>query len=47
MSTSIGVHTVDASRETIPEEVIRIADEALYRAKDDGRNCVRHSLISA
>lgn len=47
MSTSIGVHTVDASRETIPEEVIRIADEALYRAKDDGRNCVRHSVISA
>ena len=44
MSTSIGVHTVDASRETVPEEVIRIADEALYRAKDDGRNCVRHSV---
>ena len=47
MSTSIGVHTVDASRETIPEEVIRIADEALYRAKDDGRNCVRHSVMVA
>ncbi|MGV8922360.1 MAG: sensor domain-containing diguanylate cyclase [Thermomonas sp.] len=47
MSTSIGVHTVDASRETVPEEVIRIADEALYRAKDDGRNCVRHSVIVA
>lgn len=47
MSTSIGVHTVEASRETIPEEVIRIADEALYRAKDDGRNCVRHSVTVA
>ncbi|MGV8943635.1 sensor domain-containing diguanylate cyclase [Thermomonas sp.] len=47
MSTSIGVHTVDASRETVPEEVIRIADEALYRAKDDGRNCVRHSVTMA
>lgn len=47
MSTSIGVHTVDASRETVPEEVIRIADEALYRAKDDGRNCVRHSVTVA
>ena len=47
MSTSIGVHTVDASREIVPEEVIRIADEALYRAKDDGRNCVRHSVIVA
>ncbi|MDQ3160072.1 MAG: sensor domain-containing diguanylate cyclase [Pseudomonadota bacterium] len=47
MSTSIGVHTVDASREIVPEEVIRIADEALYRAKDDGRNCVRHSIAVA
>ena len=47
MSTSIGLHTLDASRETIPEEVIRIADEALYRAKDDGRNCVRHSVTTA
>ncbi len=47
MSTSIGVHTVDAGRETIPEEVIRVADEALYRAKDDGRNCVRHSVVVA
>lgn len=47
MSTSIGVHTVDASRETVPEEVIRIADEALYRAKGDGRNCVRHSITAA
>ncbi len=47
MSTSIGVHTLEASRETAPEEVIRIADEALYRAKDDGRNCVRHSVTAA
>lgn len=47
MSASIGVHTVEGSRETVPEEVIRIADEALYRAKDDGRNCVRHSVTVA
>ncbi len=44
LSTSIGIHTVAGDRETAPEEVIRIADEALYRAKDDGRNCVRHSV---
>ena len=47
MSASIGVHTVDANRETVPEDVIRVADEALYRAKDDGRNCVRHSVTIA
>ena len=45
LSASIGVHTVDGDRATAPEEAIRIADEALYRAKDDGRNCVRHSVV--
>ena len=47
VSASIGVHTVAAGRDTPPEEAIRIADEALYRAKDDGRNCVRHSIATA
>ena len=47
VSASIGLHTVAAGRDTPPEEAIRIADEALYRAKDDGRNCVRHSIATA
>jgi diguanylate cyclase len=45
LSTSIGVHTIGAEQEILPEEAIRLADEALYRAKHDGRNCVRHSMV--
>jgi len=47
LSASIGVHTVPNGHQATPEDVIRIADEALYRAKDDGRNCVRHSVSAA
>ncbi|QNN46400.1 GGDEF domain-containing protein [Thermomonas brevis] len=47
LSASIGIHTVPAGREAAQEDIIRIADEALYRAKDDGRNCVRHSIATA
>lgn len=47
LSISIGVHTVPPNRAMAPEDVLRIADEALYRAKDDGRNCVRHSVSVA
>ena len=47
LSASIGVHSVAGGQQATPEDVIRIADEALYRAKDDGRNCVRHSVSVA
>ena len=47
LSASIGVHTVPNGHQATPEDVIRVADEALYRAKDDGRNCVRHSVSAA
>lgn len=47
LSISIGVHALVPERKLTPEEVLRIADEALYRAKHDGRNCVRHSVSAA
>jgi diguanylate cyclase len=47
LSISIGVHTITADRRITPEDALRLADEALYRAKNDGRNCVRHSVSVA
>lgn len=47
MSASIGVHAIEGTRRVLPADAIRLADEALYRAKHDGRNCVRHSTSAA
>lgn len=47
LSASIGVHTIDGGQSASPEDAIRLADEALYRAKREGRNCVRHSISVA
>jgi two-component system cell cycle response regulator len=41
LTTSIGVATFPSERVTTMDELIRRADEALYRAKADGRNRVR------
>jgi len=42
VTVSIGVASVDSeTRATTPEALIALADEALYRAKNDGRNRVR------
>jgi diguanylate cyclase (GGDEF)-like protein len=43
MTASIGVHQVDPATETRIETALCHADEALYRAKDEGRDCLRSS----
>ncbi|HEY9448533.1 MAG TPA: GGDEF domain-containing protein, partial [Gemmatimonadaceae bacterium] len=40
VTVSIGVATVPSSRVNTPDELIAMADEALYRAKAQGRNRV-------
>jgi two-component system, cell cycle response regulator len=41
VSASIGAFAVEPWSNLSTEEIVSIADKALYRAKGDGRNCVR------
>jgi diguanylate cyclase (GGDEF)-like protein len=43
LTLSIGVATVVASQELVPESLVRCADEALYRVKNEGRG---HYLVA-
>jgi len=40
---SLGVASVVPSRDHLPEDLIRLADTALYQAKASGRNCISTS----
>lgn len=47
VTASFGVHAVDTHMKGGVEAALQIADEALYRAKADGRDCVRTSAALA
>ncbi len=40
VTASIGVASMSATSSTSPEDLVRHADTAMYRAKDAGRNCL-------
>jgi len=40
VTASIGVASISATSSTSPEDLVRHADTAMYRAKDAGRNCL-------
>lgn len=43
VSVSIGAATIVPGQQLLPEQVVSAADAALYLAKSQGRNCVRHA----
>ena len=47
VSASIGVHTVDPGVEIDSDAALSVADQALYAAKANGRDCVRTSITAA
>ncbi len=47
VSASIGVHTVEAEADVDSDAALTIADQALYLAKANGRDCVRTSITAA
>lgn len=47
VSASLGVHTVDPGAEIDSDAALSVADQALYAAKANGRDCVRTSITAA
>ncbi len=47
ISASIGVHTVQPGASDDIDDALQVADQALYSAKHNGRDCVRTSITAA
>jgi diguanylate cyclase (GGDEF)-like protein len=47
ISASIGVHTVQPGASDDIDDALQVADQALYSAKNNGRDCVRTSITAA
>jgi diguanylate cyclase (GGDEF)-like protein len=47
VSISLGVCTLVPQNDNEPETLIALADQALYKAKDDGRDRVQSVLVQA
>ena len=47
VSASIGVHTIEPNTDVDSDTALSVADQALYSAKANGRDCVRTSITAA
>jgi diguanylate cyclase (GGDEF)-like protein len=47
ISVSIGAHTIQPGGSYDADDALQVADQALYQAKNNGRDCVRTSMIAA
>lgn len=45
LSASFGLAHGTPQTNATPTEILALADKALYQAKHDGRNCIRHELL--
>ena len=46
VTVSLGVTSLVASKPSIPDDLVRLADAALYRAKHSGRNCLQYGVTA-